>query len=80
MLGQLGDALRSVRVKADELVAAMNAQLHDVTTSRGSGSGCAGGCATTSRARRAERSAFSRNRWGRCWPTNAPSCEKCSTA
>jgi len=35
VLGQLGDALRSVRVKADELVAAMNAQLHDVTTSQG---------------------------------------------
>ena len=35
ILGQLGDALRSVRIKADELVTAMNNQLHDVTTSQG---------------------------------------------
>jgi uncharacterized protein YPO0396 len=35
ILGQLGDALRSVRIKADELVSAMNDQLHEVTTSQG---------------------------------------------
>ncbi|MEP6649443.1 MAG: TIGR02680 family protein, partial [Lapillicoccus sp.] len=35
ILGQLGDALRSVRIKADELVTAMNDQLHHVTTSQG---------------------------------------------
>ncbi|GAA4406681.1 hypothetical protein GCM10023168_21950 [Fodinibacter luteus] len=35
VLGQLGDALRSVRRKADELVHAMNEQLRDVTTSQG---------------------------------------------
>lgn len=35
ILGQLGDALRKVRLKAEELVAAMNQLLHGVTTSQG---------------------------------------------
>ncbi|HET7398967.1 MAG TPA: TIGR02680 family protein [Intrasporangium sp.] len=35
VLGYLGDSLRGVRLKAEELVAAMNTQLHDVTTSQG---------------------------------------------
>lgn len=35
VLGQLGDALRQVRTRADELVQSMNDQLRDVTTSQG---------------------------------------------
>lgn len=35
VLGQLGDALRGVRLKAEELVIAMNELLHGVTTSQG---------------------------------------------
>jgi uncharacterized protein (TIGR02680 family) len=35
VLGHLGDALRKVRLKAEELVAAMNHLLHGVTTSQG---------------------------------------------
>jgi uncharacterized protein YPO0396 len=35
VLGYLGDSLRSVRLKAQELVTAMNAQLEGVTTSQG---------------------------------------------
>lgn len=35
VLGYLGDALRGVRIKAEELVTAMNAQLEGVTTSQG---------------------------------------------
>ncbi|KGN41804.1 TIGR02680 family protein [Knoellia aerolata] len=35
VLGQLGDALRHVRMRADELVQSMNEQLRDVTTSQG---------------------------------------------
>lgn len=35
VLGQLGDALRQVRMRADELVQSMNDQLRDVTTSQG---------------------------------------------
>ena len=35
VLGYLGDALRGVRLKAEELVAAMNSQLRGVTTSQG---------------------------------------------
>ena len=35
ILGHLGDALRRVRLKAEELVAAMNQLLHGVTTSQG---------------------------------------------
>jgi uncharacterized protein (TIGR02680 family) len=35
VLGQLGDALRNVRMRADELVQSMNEQLRDVTTSQG---------------------------------------------
>lgn len=35
VLGYLGDSLRGVRLKAEELVSAMNSQLHDVTTSQG---------------------------------------------
>jgi uncharacterized protein (TIGR02680 family) len=35
VLGHLGDALRKVRLKAEELVAAMNDLLHGVTTSQG---------------------------------------------
>lgn len=35
VLGYLGDALRGVRIKAEELVTAMNSQLEGVTTSQG---------------------------------------------